>query len=154
MLTEIKVKSTKEPNYKMYYQIEEHCIYYNVDIIKNSASDFNLDFEDYFKIIFCHELGHALDKNLQKNHQLVNGLLQRIKENPISRLNKQYLNDIKNINIKNEQKAWENASGLIDASLKSSFDKVKEDSLSRVKEIAKLEMENMRLKILNAIQGN
>ncbi|UKJ44302.1 hypothetical protein [Lysinibacillus sp. ACHW1.5] len=151
-LTDIELKVSDEERYEMCYSLDEHSIYYNVETLRNDLKeDFNdIDFEDYFIIILCHEIGHALDENLEKNHMHSTKLWDKIQQNLFAKTNKKFLNDIKNNAIQNEKNAWNKAAQIIDESMKMDFEKVMEKSLKDAIETANMEMELMTLKIRNA----
>lgn len=141
----IKVMPTDEMDYNMYYNIEEQVIRYNESTLKTDLSNYNnVTYEDFFEIIFCHEVGHILDVNLPKNHELANILLNKIKDNPFSNTTKNYLKDLEKIKYENEKNAWKNASAIIRESLLNEFEHVKEIDLANAKEIAKLEVEILK----------
>ncbi|WP_445480449.1 hypothetical protein ACULLL_09920 [Lysinibacillus irui] len=151
-LTDIELKASDEEHYEMSYNLNEHSINYNVKTLKNDLKeDFeDINFEDYFIIILCHEIGHVLDENLEKNHNHTMSLLDKIQQNPFAKINKKFLNDIKNNLIQNEKNAWFIASEIIDESMKKDLNKVMEKSLKDAIETANMEMELMTLKIRNA----
>ncbi|WP_158735134.1 hypothetical protein [Alteribacillus sp. YIM 98480] len=143
----IDISMTDKDNYAMYYNIDTSEIFINVEILKQESMSFLIPFLDYAQIIFLHELGHALDNDLQKIHKDNKECFDELRINPFADNTDDLLLRIKNNNIKAEINAWNIAESIIDKRLKRVCRQIKNKSLKTDEEIQLLQMEKIKLKI-------
>jgi hypothetical protein len=143
-INNVRISFTEDGNYNMYYDINKKEISINEKMLRSESIDYSIPFMDYAEIIFLHELGHALDKELQYIYQDINYCYEKLKANPFSDDKDQLLLRIKNNKIKSERNAWKIAEEMIDERLKKAFIQIKNNSLKKFEETASLEVEKIK----------
>ncbi|KZL93981.1 hypothetical protein [Clostridium magnum] len=61
---QISISGIEETNcdeFDAYYDQNKNKIFFNFENIKKSATYFQINLDDYFEIITCHEIGHIMD---------------------------------------------------------------------------------------------
>ncbi|MCK1996448.1 hypothetical protein MPH47_04205 [Psychrobacillus psychrodurans] len=144
-LDHIQLNLTNEERYNMCFDIINHEININEKSLKNEALDYQMSFEDFVSIIFYHELGHFLDKEIDDIHKSTNDYYEILKLDPFNNID--VLSNIKNNSIKAEENAWLIAEKFVDDDIRENFMLVKKNSLEKAKEIEELVEKSMIGKI-------
>ncbi|MET3689513.1 hypothetical protein ABIC37_005063 [Priestia megaterium] len=139
-LSNVSLELTEEYNYCMYYELNTRKIFINPSILLEDSSQYDLPFEAYVTIIFCHELGHYLDEELQDIDDLRN-LCKLLLNDPNRSDEKGLIKNIRDCSMKAEINAWDIAERFINPVIIKDFKIIKEKSLCLAKETVDLEMQ-------------
>ncbi|MEH7520536.1 hypothetical protein [Priestia megaterium] len=139
-LSNVNLELTEEENYSMYYELNTRKIFINPSILLEDSSQYVMPLETYVTIIFCHELGHYSDEELNDIDDLKN-LCEMLLNNPNRPDEEGLIKNIRDCSVKAEVNAWDIAERFIDPIMINDFKNVKEKNLCLAKETADMEME-------------
>lgn len=139
---EVSYKWISDSLYSAFYSIEKKCIYLCDELLCEAYNEVkkrnNIDFsyEKYIEIVFMHEIGHALDKELIKlNKQYDNWWIKYI-EKKVSK--EEYQEKTDQIILKREENAWNIAQEKYEKGYQDNiFGIIKRDSMKEYVEFLK-----------------
>ncbi|WP_025910685.1 hypothetical protein [Priestia flexa] len=104
-ITGLTIEETAACEYAMYWDKDNKVIGVNVEVLKLEALECKMPLRDYVIILFCHELGHHTDNELENIDRQIN-----IREQFIANNIGDYLEtskEMKELKMMAERRAWE-----------------------------------------------
>ncbi len=119
---------TNNESVEMNYDPIRKSIEVNIDTLTGGSRYYDLPLNVYAEIVLCHELGHAIDKDLDKISREISTCYDLLIK---TGYDEKILDTIKYNRILAEKNAWDIAGKIINNEYKGFFEVIRNDSLER-----------------------